>query len=513
MRRELILLIVFLAFGAAANADTFYISNSGGSVTCNGGTQNTSAPSFFNNGGNWANPKVSGKIGPGDTVYLCGTFTGAVNTTLLQVQKSGSSGSPITVKFDTGADLTSPAWGATGAIDCGGQSFITIDGGTNGKIENTADGDALAYQIVTAGVNSSGGACVNLTVQNLTVSNLYIKTEDSNNNTDDSAGINYGSANALITHNTIDHAATGIGMAGVNGVANQEISFNTLSFCQHCIAAGAGSSATADGIKIHDNDIGGGAYLWDNSNNNYHHNAIIMVCENGVNPCIKNLMIYNNYIHGKWSVTGHTTSMFFLDDYETSGISGTVFNNFISLDPADVGTGDGIIDGGRYVGFYNNTISLPYNDKCFSVWNYPDVTLKNNICSQAGAGTGIASISGEKPQNGGVKPDNNLYYGVSSWSYGTGSDTYSQWIGECGCDSHSQNGKNPQLNSDGTLQAGSPAIGAGTNLTGLGVTPLDSDKAWVLRPSSGSWDLSAYQTSSQDQNPPAPPTNLVSVVQ
>ena len=511
MRRNLIMLIVFLAFGAAADAETFYISNGGGSMNCNGGQQTTSAPSFFNSGKNWATPKVSGKIGPGDSVYLCGTFTGGVGSTMLQVQGSGSNGSPITVKFDTNADLTSPAWGAIGAIDCGGRSFITIDGGTNGKIENTANGDSLANHIVTAGVNTSGGACVNLTVQNLTVSNLYIKTEDSNNSTDDSAAINQAGANALITHNTIDHAATGIGMAGVNGVANQEISFNTLSFCQHCITAGAGSSTTADGIKIHDNDIGGGAYLWDNSNNNYHHNAIIMVCENHQNPCIKNLMIYNNYVHGIWSKTGHTTSMFFLDDYETSGISGTVFNNFISMDAADVGTGDGYIDGGRYVGFYNNTIVTPNTDKCFSVWNYPDVAVKNNICSQGGTGTGISSVMGEKPQNGGVKPDYNLYYGVTSWSYGTGSDTYSQWLAECGCDSHSQNGKNPDLNPDGTLQAGSPAIGAGINLTGLGITQLDFDRTGAQRPASGAWDLGAYVASSQDR--PTPPTNLGAVVE
>lgn len=511
MRRELILVAFFLAFAGAANADTFYISNNGGSVTCNGGTQNSSTPSFFNAGGNWANPKVSGKIGPGDTVYLCGVLTGNVNTTLLQFQKSGSSGNPITLKFDTGADVTSPAWNASGAIDCNGQSYVTIDGGTNGKIENTADGDALTYQIVTAGVNSSNGACLNLTAQNLTITNLYIKTEDSNNNTDDSAGINQAGVNALITHNSIDHTATGIGMAGVNGTANQEISFNTLSFCQHCITAGAGGSATADGIKIHDNDIGGGAYLWDNSNNNYHHNAIIMVCENGQNPCIKNLMIYNNYVHGKWSVTGHTTSMFFLDDYETSNIQGTVFNNFISMDPGDAGTGDGYIDGGRQVGFYNNTIVTPYTDKCFSVWNYPQVAVKNNICSQSGQGNAVSSVSGEKPQNGGVKPDYNLYYGVATWSYGTGADNYSQWRPECACDTNAQNGNNPMLNSDGTLQSGSPAIGAGTNLTSLEITQLNSDMGGTARPSSGPWDVGAYQSGSTG-NRPGPPSDLSATV-
>src|SRR5205807_10323893 len=46
---------------------------------------------------------------------------------------------------------------------------------------------------------------------------------------------------------------------------------------------------------------------------------------------------------------------------------------------------------------------------------------------------------------------------------------------------------------DGQLQSGSVAIGAGVNLTSLGITSLNSDKAGLLRLTSGPWDAGAYR--------------------
>ncbi len=51
----------------------------------------------------------------------------------------------------------------------------------------------------------------------------------------------------------------------------------------------------------------------------------------------------------------------------------------------------------------------------------------------------------------------------------------------------------PKLDASYKLQTGSAAIGLGTNLTSLGIIPLDSDKAGVLRPSTGTWDAGAYK--------------------
>ena len=50
------------------------------------------------------------------------------------------------------------------------------------------------------------------------------------------------------------------------------------------------------------------------------------------------------------------------------------------------------------------------------------------------------------------------------------------------------------------LQAGSPAIGAGVNLTSLGITGLDTDAAGVARPATGAWDIGAYQYNGASYN-------------
>jgi hypothetical protein len=52
---------------------------------------------------------------------------------------------------------------------------------------------------------------------------------------------------------------------------------------------------------------------------------------------------------------------------------------------------------------------------------------------------------------------------------------------------------NPNLDITYKLQAGSPAIGKGTNLTSLGITALNFDKSGSARPASGDWDIGAYQ--------------------
>jgi len=162
-------IVLLLANSPAARAENFYISQSGGpfsgGTVCNGKSAQTAA--WFNTAGNNSYPKVTGKIGPGDTVYLCGTWNLGAGATLFQLQVSGTNTSPITLKFDTGAQLLAQYWfwnsnnSCTdgGAINSCGQSWWVIDGGTlcgwnaatqrvtacNGTIQNTAMGTGLTY--------------------------------------------------------------------------------------------------------------------------------------------------------------------------------------------------------------------------------------------------------------------------------------------------------------------------------------------------------------------------------
>ena len=72
------------------------------------------------------------------------------------------------------------------------------------------------------------------------------------------------------------------------------------------------------------------------------------------------------------------------------------------------------------------------------------------------------------------------------------------------------------LTSDGHLQTGSPAIGKGANLTSLctggAINALCLDKVGNPRPTTGSWDLGAYASSTVGNQPPAAPTQLNATV-
>src|SRR5215470_12700564 len=127
----------------SANAKVFYIS--GSSTRTTGGTSCTDALSvaWFNNATSWGT--ASHQISAGTTVYLCGTFTGSAGQQLLWVRGSGTASAPITIKFLSGAVLSAPYWSATGAIHMDYMSYIIVNGGGVGIIQNTANGTGRAY--------------------------------------------------------------------------------------------------------------------------------------------------------------------------------------------------------------------------------------------------------------------------------------------------------------------------------------------------------------------------------
>lgn len=136
--------------------------------------------SWFNSAGNWGTGGT--QIGPGTTVHLCGTFTGTANSTELTFQGSGTAGNPITLLFEPGAVLTAPYWATSGAINPNGKSYLVISGdatgGHQGIIENSDNGTQLAYQAYSRGINAD--ATSNVTIQNLTIENIYVRTRNVN---------------------------------------------------------------------------------------------------------------------------------------------------------------------------------------------------------------------------------------------------------------------------------------------------------------------------------------------
>jgi hypothetical protein len=235
--------VLFLALSAKAN--DIYITQTGtGAGTSCSSPQNVA---FFNNSSNWGTGKP---IVPGTSVHLCGTFTGTAGEQLLTVQGDGASGSPITIKFESGAILTAPYWSAFGAINEDGKSFITIDGGTNGLIENTANGTSptFAFQQQSRAVYAEN--CTHCTVQNLTIANLYVHNSTSDTAVDQT-GVNcvlgIGASNLTINNMTCHDAGWGIAGLGNNSIVENSNIYNV----DHGIACGA--SGVLTGLSIHDN--------------------------------------------------------------------------------------------------------------------------------------------------------------------------------------------------------------------------------------------------------------------
>ena len=181
--RSIFLAVVTLCVCAITSAEDIYIAQVAQGSGNGSSAANARPIAFFNTSANWSSPsKVTGKIGPGDTVHLVGTVTSGLVFQMGGTPTAGVGTGPITLLFETGAVMSSPAWpnpnNATGAITVPnhfgvGFGYVVIDGGSNGVIMNTANGTSLASQ-----VNSVGVALVethDAIVRNLTVENLYMR--------------------------------------------------------------------------------------------------------------------------------------------------------------------------------------------------------------------------------------------------------------------------------------------------------------------------------------------------
>ena len=95
--------------------------------------------------------------------------------------------------------------------------------------------------------------------------------------------------------------------------------------------------------------------------------------------------------------------------------------------------------------------------------------------------------------------DYNLYVdggGVRAWNWYTNDIPYanfSTWQSDIGGETHSLTAGSSGLSSLGVPLAGSAVIGAGANLTNVGIPTLNADKNSVARPSTGAWDIGAYE--------------------
>jgi hypothetical protein len=498
------------AFGSAPN---IYITQNG-SPTGNC-TSNIQTPAFFNNASNWGSG--ASQIGPGTTVLICGTFTGTAGATEFNFQGSGSSGSPVILQFDTGAQLSAPYWSSNGAITCSNQSYITVDGGTNGLIQNAANGTNQSNHQQSYGVGSS--ACTNVEIKNLTIKNIYINNGSSSSATDTNGqytaciALNGTSTASLVHNNTVSQCKTGVLVsADPNGDAsNDQVYGNTISDIDWGINAGGGDSGdTLSNLQIHDNNITNWTN-WQFPTNAFHQDGMILFNFASGSQTLT-ASIYNNYIYGDLGVGSPTGFI-----YCAQNASCEMFNNLL------VNTGHviyGIIWADTHLGgdkIYNNTFVGLSNDFAITLGtstgtnvHSPDI-VENNVV--IGPGVGIHDYSTLTSDVS--TSDHNVWRTASGSApqMATGDSnyvSYATWQAD-GFDADSTTA-DPKLDGTYHLQSGSSATGLAANLTSLNTNPLDMDRALNPRPSptSDKWDAGVYNASSSAA--PTPPTALTATV-
>lgn len=492
MRRLLSISLLLLA-SASCFATTRYVAQSAGTFTggtaCNGQTAIT--PTTWN----------SLTLSAGDITYLCGTFTGTAGQTLLTIPSSGSSGNNIILRFDTGTALNAPYWGANGAIYCSGQQYITIDGQNTGSISNTANGTSLTYHQASNGVNAVN--CPYVTVQNLTVSGIYINQGSSSGATDtnglNTADINFAgtSTGVTITGNTVSSAKIGISVQPDPNLdaSNVTIANNNISDMDWGVVVGGGDAGdTMTNIVISGNTITNWTN-WQFPTSAYHQDGVILYNQGSSN--IETVTLYNNYIYGDLGVGSPTGFI-----YCSTSTSCQLYNNLL------VNTGHNIYgiawinnpNCGNHV--YNNTIVGLSGDFGVTIGNLTcpsslgKMVLENNIVSGPGVG-----INDYGTLTSDVSVSNyNLFQNASGSapSMVTNDGTYLTWATwqADGFDANSNN-SSPNLNSSYKIASASGgAYQTATNLTSLGYSTLNTDKAGTVRPTTGAWDMGAYEYAS-----------------
>lgn len=471
----------FLACATRCLATQFFVTQSG--AGSNNGTSlgNAWSVATFNS---------SETAGAGDTVSVSGAIT-----TALVPRSGGSSGNPVTVSI-SGADFTSSAWASSGAIVLDNLSNVTLDGGSTGVIENTANGTGLANQVNSTGV--SCGQAANIIVQNLTVRNLYVRTLISDTTGAGTGVFTFWSGGTAATNVAVTNCIFHDMENGAYFDYGPSASGYTVSFCTayNCNWGGGcgdhGNTSTMTGLSVHDNNF----YSWANWNEAspslYHHNGFYAFAESG--GSIANVSIYNNMVGPGYSGNGQTAGIFVSGNI--SNVS--VYNNrFLAMGSDN--WADGMVflwqhnGAGTNISAYNNTfvcsatVTVPAINIFAGTATY---TVENNLFS--GCPCAIYRYNNTSST---LVSKNNLFFGLSgSLAFSdsaTGSSTglsLAQWQSLSYLPDPTFTGQtsNPLLNSAFTPASGSPARAAGTPLAS--VTLDASGHARPALPSIGAYE-------------------------
>jgi hypothetical protein len=507
----------------SANAKAFYVAQS--SNRTSGGTTGCGSAlsvGWFNNPSSWGT--ASHQISAGTTVLLCGTFRGTPGERLLSVLGSGAAGQPITIKFMTGTVLTAPYWSALGAINIDNRSNIVIDGGTNGIIENTANGTGRAYHQASVGVHAT--RCTACTVQNLTIANLYVRTSASDYapTTSNNCVFWHYSNDMTVNHITCHDATWAVAGDGNNFTLEN----SDIYHVDHGVASDA--VGVTSGYSIHNNHFHDFAN-WDSPQNRYHHDGIHLWGQLGGR--IVSGAIYNNTFDGDFGYN-ITAQVFLQDSVQHVAVYNNVFVAPVTRVMRSLWfyAGSTNLPGGPATGnsAYNNSINAGNHRGGSSLMatNQFQFTAINNVLS--GGNSDIAIAGGGSRSSTGI--NHNVYrdlfaeFGVSN-TFTLSGKTYhylSAWQSACHCDAASKlvtsahttafsaiagiasaetvsdavniSVTTTDASADPILQdLVSVGVGNGMNLSDIATGDLAGlalDKNGALRPTAGPWNAGPF---------------------
>jgi len=405
--------------------------------------------------------------------------------------------------------MSAPTW--SGAIINGGnnRSYIVIDGGTNGIIEATDNGSPgkYTYQNAIRAIDFAGTNNHDIEVKNLLIRNLYDRssTTDYNTNAYGSSGIYMKGTGNFSVHNNVFQKIGWITTMHYCGTSSNFSFYNNTASGFHTgiwssdVCARATDSLT--GWYFHDNVMNyTRMYDQEDDVDRFHADIFHTAGDGGSGSGfahITNVQVYNNYlgdqtprgIRGGGSWARATSYVYLTDDVDDI----FVYNNVFRVKPGEAGTTNGmlaLIQRSDNIKVYNN---LFYGAS--PTWG---ITV--------GAGNTVTNF---EAKNNIVLDLRNVWYldtSLANSDYNLfGPNTNYSYLDS---GAHSLFGKDPSLDSVLHLQSGSPAINAGANLSAYcsSMIGLCRDKGGNPRPTTGAWDIGAYEYQSGGNPPPQTPT-------
>lgn len=497
--KKILLIISLILFALPVYAADYYIAQS--AAGSGDGSDCANAKAIANL--TWG----AGNMGvAGNTIHLCGTIT-----TTLTIGASGSAGNPITILFEEDAKLSKALWGATttAAIYSTAKSYITIDGGTNGVIENLANGTGLVNHTDSTGIYLVQAS--NFTIKDLTIQNIYVRTADSDDSQRGTKGIwsiNTRSKN-VVDNVTVTFAEQGIHFYSSGATADGLTIKNCdISKVSTGIVVAMNSAHDYTNVVIEDSSIYD-LYYWDgcwDSCTVWHHNDGIHTWGNygsGANKI--QITVKNNIIGGDFGE--RTTGWIYLSNY-TSDVH--IYNNLLYTTGEKPANGYITLNskGTAAANIYNNTIKGAaanntggngiYFTGSSAQWT---VDIRNNVITSCYTGiydstttpTIIISDYNDFYNNGSTgRVGGSWYTTVANWQTALGGCPNSN----NDCSSITDDPKFVS-SSDFRLQEGSPAIGAGDDSVS---TYFTTD---ILGNARSDYDIGAYEYGgTADTTPP-----------